>query len=89
MEPRSSCLSVTDLFHLAKVLAIHPCFHIFQNFLLFLRLSGIPLCAYTTFSLPVRPSIDRLFPNMTVVKSAAKNMGVLIAIQDPHFNSFE
>lgn len=50
----------------------------------FLRLSNIPLCAWTTFCLSIHPSIDgrfRLLLPFGYVSDAAVNLGAQVLLQ--------
>ena len=53
----SICLSLSDLFHLAYALKIHPCCCKWQDFLLLIG-NNILLWVYTTFSLSIHLSMD-------------------------------
>lgn len=60
-----------------NVLQVHPCYHKWQNFLLFLRLNNIPLSMYSIYFLYTFIQL-RMFPQFNWREKCCKNLGVQI-----------
>ena len=90
MELCSICLSVTDLFYLAKCPQRSSMSWHVSEFPFFLRLNNVPWYIYSTFYLSIHLSMDPwVVSAFGLVNNTAVNMGAQTFLRHPVFSSFE